>query len=262
MARVVRGPLKVDDLYTLPAMPLLNDQIATQYERLFPERSRQFSPPNERELIAIQKAQIIEYTQHHLRHEAESIFWNLLFWVMTAQPTNKTKTDPNAVAEGFKPTVLPADWGSLVSHGDSRNKSFIASDFEKRLIHPAYSPIYTLLDEMRRHLRGDLELSKDKLKKRPDYLHEVFQRLIINFLAKNSKEPFMNLKRSKDLRQEDPSGMKLTSSGAVSPSNNPPPITSSQPTSASGASSSRRHTGVKREHVVDAEGTSGTGPVS
>lgn len=261
MARVVRGPLKINDTYTFPPIPQPNSKIATEYKRLLPERSRHFSPPNKRELIDIPETRL-QYSQHQLRHEAESIFWNLLHWVMTAQPADKKKTNSTAMAEGFRPTLLPADWDNLISYGDNRNKAFIASDFETRLVHPTYSPLYTLLDDMRKHLRGDLELSTDELRKQPEYLHEVFQRLIINFLAENNREPFMDLKRSKTTRRVDPAGMKSTSSGAVTSSKGMVSTRGSQLTSTSVTSDSPQFTGQKRGFVSNVEDTSETGPVS
>lgn len=52
----------------------------------------------------------------------------------------------------------------------------------------------------------DPEFTKDTLKKEPEYLHEAMQRLIINFLAENINNPFMDLERMDKWReQESPS---------------------------------------------------------
>jgi hypothetical protein len=48
---------------------------------------------------------------------------------------------------------------------------------------------------MSRHLQGDLEFSKVKEKKEEEYMHEVFQRLILNLLIKNEDKWFMGLEK-------------------------------------------------------------------
>ena len=77
----------------------------------------------------------------------------------------------------------------------------------------------TLLDAVRQHFQADPELSKDELKHHDEYFHEVFQRLIINFLVENASEPFMDLKRSNTFRGVDKPGMRWKSTTVPIPSN-------------------------------------------
>jgi hypothetical protein len=58
------------------------------------------------------------------------------------------------------------------------------------------------------HLQGDLSFSQFDEKKHPEYVHEVFQRLILNFLVANEREQFMDLKKSVNSRHVKGSGMK------------------------------------------------------
>jgi hypothetical protein len=67
---------------------------------------------------------------------------------------------------------------------------------------------------MRRHLQGDLDFSKSGDKVDPEYIHEVFQRLILNFLDSNHAEGFMNLEKAEEPRTLEmiPMGRMLSAS--------------------------------------------------
>jgi len=56
------------------------------------------------------------------------------------------------------------------------------------------------MHDMSRHLQGDLKFSNDNEKKNPEYIHEVFQRLILNFLVTNSGQLFMDLEKADNPR--------------------------------------------------------------
>jgi len=213
MARRVRSPLAVGGMYKLPAIPALESEISDRYQHIFRKRWDMF-PSNEPEVISVD-GKMLDYSEHSLRYEAESLFWNLVYWSMTAQPDTPPADIQSTIAQGFRVTLLPRLWEQLVSTGDGRDMSFISCRYlEKGCLHPSYSPLYTLLDAVRRHFQADPELSKDKLKHHDEYFHEVFQRLIINFLVENASERFMDLKRSETLRGVDKPGMRGSSTPA------------------------------------------------
>jgi hypothetical protein len=65
-------------------------------------------------------------------------------------------------------------------------------------------------NDMSLHLQGDLEFSNNNEKKKPEYIHEVFQRLILNFLVTNERESFMSLEKAGNPRRVKDTGMKRT----------------------------------------------------
>ncbi|PVF91088.1 hypothetical protein CPB86DRAFT_830744 [Serendipita vermifera] len=182
MARRVRGMVVAEGQYTFPAILQVTEKMARH----------------------IAEEIGLEYDLHHLRYEAESLFWVLLFWCITAQPCYQPEW-ANIVYKRFLKLIPRSDWDSLIEVNDRRHSHFIM-DFPRTCLHPAYSSFYMLLKGIMEQLGVDPEFTKDTLKKEPEYLHEAMQRLIINFLAENINNPFMDLERMDKWReQESPS---------------------------------------------------------
>ncbi|PVF93615.1 hypothetical protein CPB86DRAFT_789947 [Serendipita vermifera] len=200
MARRQRGLFLRRGIYELPAIPQVSQNLTEYYKRLFPERLDKFLP-NEPKIVRILEEIKLEYDLYHLRYEAESLFWVLLFWCMTAQPNRQPEWE-DTVDKRFCKTLPRSLWWTLIEAHDNRNNTFVL-DFSKSCLHPAYSSFYGLLQEMRQQLILDPEFAENMLKREPEYLHEVMQRLIINFLVENADEAFMDLERSSKQREID-----------------------------------------------------------
>jgi hypothetical protein len=189
MARMLRSEEYPAGTFDLPPMP----EVASKLQERYPKARTQSFPTNREESIKIpEDTPIPTRLKHLLRYDAESVFWYLLWCCIQAQP------------HGHYPKVnIPhLAWSNLTDHGDhgdGRNAHFI-TEFPKILLHPAYRELEPLLKEMRRHLRGDLSYADDEGRKTDEYLHEVFQRLILNFLDANSTKEFMRLQKSKQRR--------------------------------------------------------------
>jgi hypothetical protein len=80
-------------------------------------------------------------------------------------------------------------------------RDWFVFSFPRGFLHPDYEPLETLLDHMSGQLRGNHERSKDQSRKKPDYLHEAFQRLIIDFLFTHYDEPFMTKQKRPNHRK-------------------------------------------------------------
>jgi len=72
-------------------------------------------------------------------------------------------------------------WSALTRHDDDRDPYFITK-FPKGFLHPAYRELEPLLESMSLHLQGELSFADDEGRKTDEYLHEAFQRLILDFL--------------------------------------------------------------------------------
>jgi hypothetical protein len=71
-------------------------------------------------------------------------------------------------------------------------------------LHSSYDGLTGLLEAMRRHLQGGDKLDSE-------YMHEVFQRLILQFLDANHTEVFMDLEKA-----DEPCIKEMTSMGWMS----------------------------------------------
>jgi hypothetical protein len=170
-------------VYKLPPMPAVAPQLHTRYESLFKGRLEAF-PPNNAEYLEVPEGEEMGSSEfrHLLRYDAESVFWCLLWWCIQARPDKVPDEE-----------LSHARWSNLIDDDDqSRDTNFI-SKFPLDCLHSSYSQLAELLNNMRQHLQGDLDLSELK-KGKPEYLHEAFQRLIINFLITYKDEAFMDLK--------------------------------------------------------------------
>ena len=178
---VVSGGQKEGD-YKLNPMPQLN-QANEAYKDAVPERLMAF-PPNEGEFYSIGRDKPREPFKHRLQYDAESVFWLLLWWAILACPGGSSP-DENEIQEKH--------WVALAGEQDEKwdpREHFIRNSL-KGVFHPTYEPLQKLLQDMAKQLRGDHKQSKDEPRQQPDYLHEAFQRLIIEFLFDSYGKPFM-----------------------------------------------------------------------
>jgi hypothetical protein len=202
MARMVRSLTYPEGIAKLPPMP----DVATEHCRKLLKTRLENFPGNQPETIDIPSDTALASNEfrHLLRYDAESVFWCLMWWCIQAQP------------EGFPEDLSHEYWSNLTGVDDCRDSVFIVR-FPKGCLHSAYGRLATLLNDMRKHLAGDLDFSDQKEGRgHPEYMHEVFQRLILNFLIANKNEPFMDLERADNPRPVKPAGMRRT--GTTQPS--------------------------------------------
>ncbi|KAG8786972.1 hypothetical protein FRC15_010292 [Serendipita sp. 397] len=192
MARMVRNTTHFQGIFRLPVILDVHEDVLSRYEKLYPDRVQDFPKQSRPELVEVPPNQKVDPTefQHKQCYDAESVFWYLVWWSLLASPAYVSPNEP----------IPPVTWSSLTGAKDSRHFNFILPDTTFDL-HSAYSEFASLLEEMRTHLIADLQFSKDPIKHRPDYLTEVFQRLILNFLIENKDKRFMVLKKSDTNRE-------------------------------------------------------------
>jgi hypothetical protein len=194
MARMVRA-LKYypDGKFDLPPMPDVAEELLEHYPQ---ERIKAF-PVNEEDRIEIpERMSLPTRFKHLLRYDAESVFWYLLWCCVQAQPAGSPQDN----------NIFPTLWSALTYHGptgqDDRDANFIMK-FPEGFLHPAYCELEPLLKSMSKHLQGDLSFATDGRRKTDEYLHEAFQRLILNFLSANAIERFLDIPKHKKPRGVD-----------------------------------------------------------
>ena len=199
MARAVRGgsPLgKAGRIALYHKVPELS-QKAHVYGDVFPDRLTRFrqSPgsPN-RHIVDVGAPPDSSSWRHELRHDAESAFWLLVWWVVNAASANGcTSKIPNEL------------WSPLVGTIIDARPLNIASN----CLDPAYAPLSVLLNQLGDALECDLHWATDTPYTHPDFLHEIFQRHILNFIFENRDKDFMNSAKADASRK--PADVTVTS---------------------------------------------------
>ncbi|KAF8968127.1 hypothetical protein BDZ97DRAFT_1755530 [Flammula alnicola] len=69
----------------------------------------------------------------------------------------------------------------------------VITRFPVGVVHNELPPLRSLLREIGKHIQCDHYWAEDENLMHPEYVHEVFQRLIFNFLIEHRNEPFMDV---------------------------------------------------------------------
>jgi hypothetical protein len=195
MARPVRSLNRATGVWDIPPMPEMI-KAGDVYETCLGGRLKAF-PLHKEETVRNKDPTWPSGFRHRLRYDAESIFWLLLWWTTLACP--ETDTDSEYRFE-------PANIWKLFTCGDDEvdERSMLLFPVPSKLVHPDYKSLIPLLQAMAYQLPGDPDASDDLLKKDEEYLHEVFQRLVLEFLIENYDAEFLNLKKKAEPRALKP----------------------------------------------------------
>lgn len=196
IAEFLRTKKRKIGYYELPPMPKLDAGAAVAYKKCVPSRLTDFPQ------MDIKKEEIVNWEekmgvgvedQHKLRYDAESAFWLLLYWTVLACPAGKdVKNHP--IPENFWRDFTTLD-------KDTNYRSALLECLPKQVIMPEYGPLENLIKDMAKQLVGDYEVSQSKHRKDDAFLHEAFQRTILNFLFKHHSAPFMTLEKGLENRK-------------------------------------------------------------
>ncbi|KAI0283158.1 hypothetical protein BC826DRAFT_239977 [Russula brevipes] len=158
----------------IPQVP----KIPEPYSQRHPERIKKF-PPMESELKRPSEDGTNSQFRHELDHDAESVFWLLLYWVVGARPR-----------QSGEESIDPGIWANLIGSADNRD-NLLQSNM-KGATHSAYRPLIPLLRNLAALLVVDRHwLEKSDPRNSPEYLLEAFQRLILQFILEHRNKPFM-----------------------------------------------------------------------
>jgi len=136
--------------------------------------------------------------RHELDHDVESVFWLILYWAMVVQPKGPPGTCTDTGIDS-------SSWASML--GDFKARECLVStlslfDRPDNLTHPVYAPLWPLISSLTAILVVDRHwLPESSDRKRPEYICEAFQRLILQFVVSNRNEDFMTCRVSDSLRQ-------------------------------------------------------------
>ncbi|KAG8946856.1 hypothetical protein FRC04_011403 [Tulasnella sp. 424] len=182
-----------EDGTILPAIPHIPDCYASNH----PDRRKKFPIEEKKVLLEPSADSSGRPWRHELNHDAESVFWLLLYWSMVVQP------------EGYPAEFLKANsWASILGTPDERHFFLIVSlvnrppERPRGIIHSFYHPLLRLLHDLAKILYVDrFWLDNNDTRNDPEYIAEGFQRLILQFLIENRNKDFMKCQVSGQLRE-------------------------------------------------------------
>ncbi|KAI0290681.1 hypothetical protein BC826DRAFT_970295 [Russula brevipes] len=147
--------------------------------------------------------------RHELNHDVESVFWLFLYWAMVAQPE---KRRGECINSGV--------WGLMLGDHNTRDGLVISGllssgDAPENLTHSVYKPLWPLIKSLAAILVVDNHyLPESDVRKRPEYVCEAFQRLILQFIISNHDKDFMTCRVDRSLRRvqgaPQPDGLTVT----------------------------------------------------
>ena len=130
--------------------------------------------------------------RHELEHDAESVFWLLLYWAMVVQPEGCSKEK-----------IRSHSWGSLL--GNFEDREDFVDGLSRHAIpntHSFYKPLRPLIKNLAAILVIDSHwLKASDPRKDTFYVTEAFQRLILKFMIENRNETFMDRPVEKTFRE-------------------------------------------------------------
>ena len=133
--------------------------------------------------------------RHELDHDAESVFWLLLYWVVGAQPAECEKEEINA-------NIWTGLTGESVKLRTGLLRSLSEEESLEELTHSAFRPLLPLLSNLAAFLVVDRHwLDKTEVRNHEQYIPEAFQRLILQFILDNRSEEFMTQPVDRRFRQ-------------------------------------------------------------
>jgi hypothetical protein len=182
----------------LAAIPGIPDS-PDPYAKVHPDRVKEF-PGSKKRLVfdpdgiddESQKSQPKRW-RHELEHDAESVFWLLLYWAMVVQPEQCPKE-----------TIHSSSWTNLL--GNFRDRQSLVRDCSDEapynLTHSFYEPLLPLIEALAAILVIDRHwLPASDPRSDPYYVNEAFQRLILKFMIDNHCEEFMDRRVEKTFRK-------------------------------------------------------------
>ena len=181
----------------VPAIP----DSPNEYSSKHPARINKFSSAEE---IVIRRPanenNLNDQWRHELEHDAESVFWLLLYWAMVVQPESLSKKIRNE-------TIDSAAWAEITGDAEKRNAlvNSLAQGLLPRVTHSIFKPLLSLIENLAAFLVVDRHwLKHSDNRNQVEYLNEAFQRLILRFILDNRSEKFMNIHVDSNLRSVEP----------------------------------------------------------
>ncbi|KJA13870.1 hypothetical protein HYPSUDRAFT_49570 [Hypholoma sublateritium FD-334 SS-4] len=181
MARAIREGRLIGDHAMIPLFkspPEISGTLLTRYRGVLPDRVKRFACETRTYSPGLVEKPSNTTARHALRHDAESVYWVLVWWAVCAAPAGANNS-----------SVASKLWTNLTDNlSDDRPPRVRDGNLD-----PSYAALQSLLNSLGDYLAYDLHWANEAPFNHPEFLHEAFQRLILNFLVDNKDEAFMLL---------------------------------------------------------------------
>ena len=180
----------------VPAIPDSLDEYSLKH----PARTNKFSSSKKLFLDPETVNSRSHQWRHELDHDAESVFWLLLYWAMVVQPKSLSKKIRNE-------NIGSAPWAGVTGGAEERNALVrsLAQGSLSRVAHSFFKPLQPLIESLAAFLVVDRHwLEQSDNRNQVEYLNEAFQRLILRFILDNRSKEFMDHPVDSNLRSVEP----------------------------------------------------------
>jgi hypothetical protein len=161
-----------------------------------PNRIERFPLEEDKVIYKLSPDSVNRRWRHDLEHDAESVFWLLLYWVLGAQPAQQPAENISSLT-----------WASLIGSVGNRTGLLrsLRDDLEpEQVAHSFYRPLVPLLGELAAILAIDRYwLDTSETRNNEEYVPEAFQRLILQFILENRSKEFMTHPVDGQIRQAE-----------------------------------------------------------
>jgi hypothetical protein len=197
IARAVQAgePLPPYNFIGFPPLPRLSKDIQSVYEANHPGRMKLFDGPYDRQIEPLDNPPSSPF-KHELRHDGESSVWTFFWWSILASPEKEGDFLIDSTNwSGFAPPYH----GLRRGLPDGDNRDTILNNLierKKNFLHPGYGDLLSLFSDIAKAIKLDYHWADGKIRRSPDFVHELLQRIILNFVVENDHEPVMDKKKS------------------------------------------------------------------
>ncbi|XP_006456876.1 hypothetical protein AGABI2DRAFT_181316 [Agaricus bisporus var. bisporus H97] len=203
IARAVQAgePLPTHPLTVFPGIPPLSAGARAVYESNYPKRMELFNGPFTSQFVLPKHLPPTSPFQHKLAHDAESSVWSAIWWSIRASPEDG---EENLIDMGYWLMLMPQYNGSRTGLPDDDGRDCVLFAFmraAKGVLHPGYRDLVGLFQSLAAAIFPDYHWAEDPIRQRPDFVHEILQRIILNFITENKDAPFMDKKKADKSRE-------------------------------------------------------------
>lgn len=175
----------------MPDVPAASKTLSEKYRRILKDRVERFSGAKRNAfLLEDIDHNALPGWRHQLYHDAESLFWLLVYWAVQALPDDCDADKITQVPDGL--------WGNFIRQDghDTRDTLFKYGKLATGLIHPGFSRLGPLLLELWKHVDSDRYWApRDAPHSDPEFLVEAMERIIISFLIDEQNTHILHVKK-------------------------------------------------------------------
>ncbi|KAF7760346.1 hypothetical protein Agabi119p4_11022 [Agaricus bisporus var. burnettii] len=196
IARAVQAgkPLPPSRGMCFPELPPLSERIERAYKSNYPKRMELFKEKLSVQMKPWGADRAPGVFQHKLEHDGESGVWSAFWWALLAFPDQAESIPIDA---SIWTELMPNYNTSGFPEEDNRAKVLYSLFLGcGNIFHPRYGDLLGLFQDIAEAMMSDYHWAEPGARQLSDYVHEILQRIILNFIVKNMDEPFMDLKKA------------------------------------------------------------------